>query len=146
MYYCDKLSENIKYEIIDYAKKKGFKIFGAGEYKKWFTETFVDINPFEWVELFRSAQIVFTGTFHGVVFSIKSRKNFYTFLKNPSRIKKVGSLLKQLKIDGREINEQNYKKIFREKNINKDIDYQEVHKNINRLKNTSIDYLKKNIG
>lgn len=146
MYYCDKLSENIKYEIIDYAKEKGFKIFGAGEYKKWFTETFVDINPFEWVELFRSAQIVFTGTFHGVVFSIKSRKNFYTFLKNPSRIKKVGSLLKQLKIDGREINEQNYKKIFREKNINKDIDYQEVHKNINRLKNTSIDYLKKNIG
>jgi len=146
MYYCDKLPENIKNEIVSYAEKKKYKIFGAGEYKKWFTETFVDINPFEWIELFRNAQIIFTGTFHGAVFSIKNKKNFYAFLRNPSRIKKVGSLLKQFEIKDRIINEQNYKEIFSDKNIEKNIKYENVYQNIEKYRKESIDYLKENIG
>lgn len=145
MYYCDKLPEEIKNEIINYANKKGYKIFGAGEYKKWFTETFVDINPFEWVEMFRNAQIVFTGTFHGVIFSIKSKRNFYAYLTNPSRIKKVGSLLKQFDIKDRVINNENYKEIFDEENIDKDIDYARVDENIKKYREESLEYLKKNI-
>lgn len=144
MYYCDNLPDTIKNEIIEYANKNGYKIFGAGEYKKWFTETFVDINPFEWVEMFRNAQIVFTGTFHGAVFSIKSRKNFYAYLTNPSRIKKVGSLLKQIGIEDRTINNENVDKIFN--NIENNINYEEVYKKIEVEKNRSLEYLKENIG
>lgn len=144
MYYCDNLPDTIKNEIIEYANKNGYKIFGAGEYKKWFTETFVDINPFEWVEMFRNAQIVFTGTFHGAVFSIKSRKNFYAYLTNPSRIKKVGSLLKQIGIEDRTMNNENVDKIFN--NIENNINYEEVYKKIEVEKNRSLEYLKENIG
>lgn len=144
MYYCDNLPDTIKNEIIEYANKNGYKIFGAGEYKKWFTETFVDINPFEWVEMFRNAQIVFTGTFHGAVFSIKSRKNFYVYLTNPSRIKKVGSLLKQFGIEDRTMNNENVDKIFN--NIENDINYEEVYKKIEVEKNRSLEYLKENIS
>lgn len=144
MYYCDNLPDTIKNEIIEYANKNGYKIFGAGEYKKWFTETFVDINPFEWVEMFRNAQIVFTGTFHGAVFSIKSRKNFYVYLTNPSRIKKVGSLLKQFGIEDRTMNNENVDKIFN--NIENNINYEEVYKKIEVEKNRSLEYLKENIG
>ena len=144
MYYCDKLPDTIKNEIIEYANKNGYKIFGAGEYKKWFTETFVDINPFEWVEMFRNAQIVFTGTFHGAVFSIKSRKNFYVYLTNPSRIKKVGSLLKQFGIEDRTMNNENVDKIFN--NIENNINYEEVYKKIEVEKNRSLDYIKKSIN
>lgn len=144
MYYCDNLPDTIKNEIIEYANKNGYKIFGAGEYKKWFTETFVDINPFEWVEMFRNAQIVFTGTFHGAVFSIKSRKNFYVYLTNPSRIKKVGSLLKQIGIEDRTMNNENVDKIFN--NIENNINYEEVYKKIEVEKNRSLEYLKENIG
>lgn len=145
MYYCDKLPEEIKNKIIEYANKHGYKIFGAGEYKKWFTETFVDINSFEWVELFRHAQIIFTGTFHGVVFSIKSKKNFYCYLTNPSRIKKVGSLLKQFEINGRVINNENYDNIFNkiDENI---IEYLNVYEKIEKYKIESLNYLKNNIG
>ena len=144
MYYCDNLPDTIKNEIIEYANKNGYKIFGAGEYKKWFTETFVDINPFEWVEMFRNAQIVFTGTFHGAVFSIKSRRNFYAYLTNPSRIKKVGSLLKQIGIEDRTMNNENVDKIFN--NIENNINYEEVYKKIEVEKNRSLEYLKENIG
>ena len=144
MYYCDNLPDTIKNEIIEYANKNGYKIFGAGEYKKWFTETFVDINPFEWVEMFRNAQIVFTGTFHGAVFSIKSRKNFYVYLTNPSRIKKVGSLLKQFGIEDRTMNNENVDKIFN--NIENNINYEEVYKKIEVEKNRSLEYLKENIS
>ena len=144
MYYCDNLPDTIKNEIIEYANKNGYKIFGAGEYKKWFTETFVDINPFEWVEMFRNAQIVFTGTFHGAVFSIKSRKNFYVYLTNPSRIKKVWSLLKQFGIEDRTMNNENVDKIFN--NIENNINYEEVYKKIEVEKNRSLEYLKENIS
>ena len=145
MYYCDKLPDTIKNKIIEYAEKNNYKIFGAGEYKKWFTETFVDINPFEWIEMFRNAKIVFTGTFHGVVFSIKGRRNFYTYLTNPGRIKKVESLLKQFEIKNREITTDNFKELLGNKNIEKNIDYDKVDKNIKKYGNKSIEYLKDNI-
>ena len=144
MYYCDNLPDNIKNEIIEYANKSGYKIFGAGEYKKWFTETFVDINPFEWVEMFRNAQIVFTGTFHGAVFSIKSRKNFYCYLTNKSRIKKVNSLLKQFNIKDNVINNDNFKEIFNNIEKNK-IDYKEVDQNVNEHKSVSLNFIKEYI-
>lgn len=145
MYYCDNLPDSIKNEIIEYANKNGYKIFGAGEYKKWFTETFVDINPFEWVEMFRNAQIVFTGTFHGAVFSIKSRKKFYCYLTNPSRIKKVASLLKQFEINERIINNENYSDLLSK--VDKDvIKYEEIYAIIDKYKNISLKYLKENIS
>ena len=143
MYYCDKLPNEIKEEILKYAQKNNLKILGAGEYKKWFTETFVDINPFEWVELFRNAHIVFTGTFHGVVFSIKGKRKFYKYLTNKSWIKKVNSLLKQFEINDRIIDEENYEKIFN--NIENEINYSKVYENIAFYKEKSIEYLKNNI-
>lgn len=144
MYYCDNLPEMLKNQIINYAKERGYKIFGAGEYKKWFTETFVDIDAFEWVEMFRNAEIVFTGTFHGVVFSIKSKKNFYAYLTNQSRIKKVQSLLRQFGIEDRIINEQNADEIFR--NLQKNINYNDVYNIIDIEKYNSFNYLKLNIN
>lgn len=143
MYYCDKLPDEIKNKIINYAKEHNYKIFGAGEYKKWFSETFVDVNPFEWIEIFRNAKIVFTGTFHGVIFSIKGKRNFYTYLTNKGRIKKVESLLKQFQINGRIISNDNYNEIF--DNIT-EIDYETIDKNIEFYKNKSLQYLKGNIG
>lgn len=144
MYYCDGLPEDIKEKIIKYANENGYKIFGAGEYKKWFTETFVDIDSFEWVEMFKNAQFVFTGTFHGAVFSIKSRKNFYTYLTNPSRIRKVGSLLKQLNIEDRILTNENQNDKF--KSITKNINYDRVYEILNKEKTNSLTYLKENIG
>ena len=95
--------------------------------------------------MFRNAQLVFTGTFHGTVFSIKSRKNFYCYLTNSSRIKKVNSLLKQFEINARVIENDNYKDVF--KNIDKkNINYDEVYRNIEKYREESLKYLRENIG
>ena len=92
--------------------------------------------------MFRNAQIVFTGTFHGAVFSIKSKKNFYCYLSNPSRIKKVNSLLKQFEIKDRILIDNGSHNNIEEKNIN----YGIVYKKIDVEKNKSLEYLKKSIN
>ena len=82
--------------------------------------------------MFRNAEIIFTGTFHGTVFSIKSKKQFYNYLANPSRIKKVSSLLSQFEIEDRKIENLNdYQKI----------NYQKVFDIIKKYKNESCNYL-----
>ena len=139
MYYCDKLPKEYKDEICEIAKREGFEILGAGEYKKWFTDFTVNVSPFEWIEMFRNAQFVFTGTFHGSVFSLITNTNFAVYLTNPSRVKKVGSLLEQLDLDNRIIREDERKKIKElfEENIN----YVVVNEKINNMRKSSLEYL-----
>lgn len=137
MYYCDNLPKEFKETIQNYAQKNNLKIYGAGEYKKWFDEFPIDINPFEWVEMFKNAELIFTGTFHGTVFSIKSKKQFFNYLTNKSRIKKVNSLLSEFNIQNRQIPKEidKYEKI----------DYELVNKKIREVSQKSKDYLNKSI-
>lgn len=136
MYYCDNISDELKNCIINYAKINGYKIYGAGEYQKWFDLIKININPFEWVEMFKNADIIFTGTFHGTVFSIKSKKNFYTYIGNSSRLKKINSLLQELRINNRDT----YSTITNKNDyLNQSIEV------IKERKKYSIEYLKNNI-
>lgn len=139
-YYCEHMPESIKNYILDYAKKHGFAVYGAGECDKVYTDITVNLSPFEWVEMFRNAEFVFTGTFHGAVFSILNKKQFMVYLTNPSRIKKVGALLKELNIGDRQLNED-----FHFDNSS-DIDYNAVYLKIEEQKEKSIDYIRKSIG
>ena len=137
MYYCDGLSQNLQDKIIDYAKKNQLKIYGAGEYKQWFDYFPINVNPFEWIEMFRNAQIVFNGTFHGTVFSIKCEKIFLNYTNNPSRIKKVESLLEELKIAKRNLKTDDF--------YNSKINYKIVNKVLHQKIKESIKYLNTSI-
>lgn len=126
-YYCEKLPQNIKKQVFKYAKDRGLKIYGAGECDKGYSDITVNLPPFEWIEMFRNAEHVFTGTFHGVVFSILNRKQFHVYLTNESRIKKVGALLKELDIEDRNINQDFELKLDMER-INYDAVYKVIDK------------------
>lgn len=102
-YYCERLPENVQKQIFEYAKLHGLAVYGAGECDKRYTDITVNLKPFEWIAMFKNAEFVFTGTFHGAVFSILNRRQFKVYLTNESRIKKVRALLKELKIENREI-------------------------------------------
>lgn len=141
-YYCDKLPSAIKDQIFEYADKNGFAVYGAGECDKRYTEITVNLTPFEWVEMFRNASFVFTGTFHGAVFSILNKKQFKVYLTNPSRIEKVNALLKELGIENREINEHF---VFDYHSMLDEIIYKNVYQVIEDKKKASYDYLKKTI-
>lgn len=92
-YYCEHLPVHIKTQIFDYAHKNGLAVYGAGDSDKDYDECTVNLTPEEWVAMFKNARFVFTGTFHGVIFSILNHRQFKVYLTNKGRIAKVGNLL-----------------------------------------------------
>ncbi len=138
-YYCEKLPEEVLDQIFAYAKEHNLGVYGAGECDKRYSEITVNLKPFEWVELFRNAEFVFTGTFHGAVFSILNRRQFKVYLTNASRIKKVGALLRELGIANREMTADYRFDLDQQKN---EIDYDAVYKVIEEKRQESREYLK----
>lgn len=140
-YYCEKLPKEYIDEIISFANKSNYAIYGAGECNKIYNQVTVNLTPFEWVQMFRGAEFVFTGTFHGVVFSILNKKQFACYLTNTSRIKKVGALLREFNIKERIIDERFDLTAL----INNFIDYEKVYEYINEQRERSMQYLVENI-
>jgi hypothetical protein len=105
-----------------------------------YTQISVSLTPFEWAELFRHAAFVYTGTFHGVVFSILSRKNFKVYASIQSRIRKIGALLDQFGISDRTLTED----ALLDKG--ESIDYDKVYEYVDRLRESSSDYLQRAVG
>ena len=139
-YYCNGLPRKWKEKIIQNAIEEGYEVLGAGEYDKMYSRVSVRITPFEWAELFKHAEYVYTGTFHGVVFSILSRKNFKVYASIKSRIKKIGALLEQFGIGDRSLTEEN----LLDKGEN--IDYDKVYEYIDELREKSSDYLQRAVS
>jgi len=102
VYYC-KLSHDYQKAVRDYAKKHDLIIVGAGCSDLWFDKSLINIDPFEWVGLFRNAKIVLTGTFHGTVFASKYRRNFISYPTSVNRMNKVQSYLRQIGLEDRMI-------------------------------------------
>jgi len=141
-YYCEHLPQEYLDQIISFAAENGYAVYGAGECGKIYSAVTVNLTPFEWVQMFRDARMVFTGTFHGAVFSILNQKQFFCYLTNQSRIKKVGALLRELGISDRII-AQGFCLNDARRNV---IDYNAVSANIAAKKEASISFLKQSIG
>ncbi|MBR2590411.1 MAG: polysaccharide pyruvyl transferase family protein [Clostridia bacterium] len=133
-YYCNGMPHVLKKKIADNAKAKGYAVLGAGEYDKLYTEMSIKLTPFEWVELFRRAEYVYTGTFHGVVFSILARKNFRVYASIDSRVRKISASLGQFGIGDRSLTEDAY-------DMDNPIDYDSVYRYIDKLRAESSAYL-----
>lgn len=128
-YHCDGMQESQYREIAQKAKEKGLVLLGGGENNRSFEVNTASLTPFEWMSLFANAQEVYTGTFHGVVFSILNRKQFSLHISIESRKQKIRMLLDEFEIDpGREI------------------DYDKVYKIIDDLREQSSAFLESAIG
>lgn len=139
-YYCNGIPRKWKEQIIRNAIEEGYEVLGAGEYDKLYTRISIKLTPFEWAELFRHASFVYTGTFHGVVFSILSRKNFKVYASIKSRIRKIGALLDQFGIGDRSLTED----ALLDKG--ESIDYDKVYEYVDQLRERSSDYLRRAVG
>ena len=138
MYYCEHLPQNIKQQINDYATANGLAVYGAGESDKEYKECTVNMTPQQWVAMFKDAKFVFTGTFHGAVFSILNKVQFKVYLTNKGRIAKVSNLLNLFGIKDRNMDENYVFDLEKEKN---GIDYADVYEQIKIRKTESISYL-----
>ncbi|MBQ3599726.1 MAG: polysaccharide pyruvyl transferase family protein [Lachnospiraceae bacterium] len=143
MYYCDKLPAEGIEAIKKYAKENNLKIYGAGEYAKYYSDVTINVSPFQWVEMFRNASFVFTGTFHGAVFSLITERNFATYLTNPSRVKKVSSLLEQFSLRERIIEEENLDKI--QLLLKEEIDYSTFNEKKKKVREVSYSFLEREL-
>lgn len=130
-YYCNGIPRDLKRKLINGAKEQGYAVLGAGEYDKLYSQISVKLTPFEWAELFRRAAYVYTGTFHGVVFSILNRKSFRVFASIESRVKKIKALLDQFGIENRNLSPES---VFCATDT---IDYDKVYPYIERLRQSS---------
>lgn len=132
----------IQKEIIcKFAKESNLKIIGAGEYKEWYDEAQINLDPFEWVDLYRNAEIILTGTFHGLMFSLKYNKNFICLPVFQNRINKTRTILEELGLMNRLILEPNDTENLK-RLLNKNIDYSIVTPILNDKINQSEAYLK----
>lgn len=152
---CYFLGSNIEHrKFAERLKEKtGCKIVSlnhADEYVKYSDifadETPYNIGPAEWINLIRNAEYVCTDSFHGTVFSLLNNKKFFTFRRynNSSKVStnsRIDSLLNIVDLHDRLVNGD--EEIL--DCIEKQIDYVQVNKKIDKFRNESKEFLKKSI-
>lgn len=117
--------------VLRYAKENKLKIISTGHFYEW-----ADMNltptPFEWLNMINNAKVVFTSTFHGTVFSVIFRKNFFVF---KTQSPKVLDLLSKFGLNSRMFS--SYEDVLKANTI----DYQDTETKIKDLVRISKDFL-----
>lgn len=102
----------------------------------------IDAGPMDFLNLVRNAHIVCTNSFHGTVFSIVFRKNFYVLDRYDGRDDRKIDILQLLHLEHRMI--KGVDEVKKMKCI--DIDYESIGKIIDGLRQESGQYLKSAIN
>lgn len=104
------------------------------------TNLLKNVPPVEWIQLFNKAKLIITDSFHGMMFSIVFNKPFYAYTPNRSNVARVTDVLKKLGLEDR--------KLTNVKNVN-DVSYEVNYENVNKIlekeREKSIEYLKKQL-
>lgn len=130
-------------------KKTGYKIIALTHLdefvkcdEKYADETPYDVDPADFLNLIRNAKYICTDSFHCTVFSLLYKKDFFTFRRYARKTKsstnsRLDTLFNLAGVNNRLMNG--------DENISKCIDiktnYDEVHKRLERIRNSSYEYL-----
>lgn len=139
IYDCKLVASQIEH-LKTYAKKNNLKVIGGGDCMEYYDDIKISLTPYEWVSLFRNAEMVLTGTFHGTVFSIKYLKKFVSYPTEKNRINKIKSLLGDMDLLERLLpvgNEDNLIPLLEEY-----VDYDKAYVQIDKRKKESIEFLR----
>jgi len=74
--YGGALDEQRDHALGRWARKQGLEVLSLASPCRSATCRLRSISPFEWVDAFRNAQAVVTGTFHGLLYAIKYARPF----------------------------------------------------------------------
>lgn len=134
-------------QVEKYAKEKGFALVGYSlkeEDHTWMQDITGKIGPSEFLWLVRHAQTVITDSYHGTIFSLLYHKNFLTLKRfrsddpicQNSRIEQLNtyfSISDHFASNGDSLHD-------------KEIDYNKFEEKLTKLREESINYLKKALG
>lgn len=99
----------------------------------------LNLSSLEWLRAIHNSEFVVTDSFHGVVFSIIFRKQFYYIITSDTvrkRLSRLETLLDSLGISGRLIDD------VEKCDFSVSIDYDEVHEKLDSLRQRSLSILK----
>ena len=136
-------SENLFHIAEKLSKKTGIKVRSIKKSEDMGSNirAYQGIGPTEWLILFLNADYIITNSFHGVAFSINFEKEFFAIrAEDTIRISmesRIESLLKKVDLEQRYISDDKQLK------LEEKIDYLEVSKKLNLLREDSITFLKK---
>jgi len=103
----------------------------------------ININnagPKEFVGLIKDAKYVLTNSFHGMVFSILNRKNFWVFTRGNMN-SRIYSLLEILGLQDRIIDSDKIDEVNKI-DISSEVDYNKVYQILEKEKEKSLNFLK----
>lgn len=95
-----------------------------------------------WMRRLASARYVITDSFHGTVVSLLYGRQFVICVGNSKRITRIQSLLAQLGLEDRIFLDTDSVKLMEEK-LRQTINYENVHKRMQTLRQQSLEYLEK---
>lgn len=99
-------------------------------------------GPLEFISLVANAQVVLTSSFHGIIFSVIYRKNFFCF-PFPRRQERISDLLEMLGLENRLLSTD--KECADLTDIFVEVDFSNAARAIEREKSRSIDYLQTSV-
>lgn len=92
----------------------------------------------EWLGYYKNADVIFTNTFHGLMFCLVFKKNFVHFLQDNSENERFYSILSQLSLEDRLLSDPSEEEIVAV--MNKEIDYDKVYEIINEQRKIADSY------
>lgn len=136
-------SFNRQKNVFDFAKKiakeKNLKVYSVNT--RWLDiinrtdKYFWSVSPQKFLSLILNADIVVTNSFHGISFSIIFEKYFFAFTKETGN-SRIIDLLKSLHLEDR---------LLKNNLQENPVDYKKVNALLDELKNSSVDFLEKNL-
>lgn len=149
-FYCIKASNEVLRTVKELSNRFGLPVItmftGVNTYKCQIYGQKVDFEagPSEFVNYIKNAKYVMSNSFHGIVFSIIYNKVFFRIAENDNGKLKVDerldSILGLLKLESQNII------AGKIDNVNLDINYKEVHNNLNNLKENSSNWLSESLN
>ncbi|EOU2056948.1 polysaccharide pyruvyl transferase family protein, partial [Clostridium perfringens] len=139
-YFLKKETFSKEYELAQkLAKEKNLKLYYINQRftkRSFYKNTICDAGPEDFVKLIKNAEFVCTDSFHGTIFSIMFRKDFYSLVdtentndqRRQNILEKLGLMDRCIYLDNIEFN-------------NSNIDYENVQKEIEILRNNSKNFL-----
>ena len=136
-----------------FKKKTGYKLVALQHLDELVLSDipFADIKPFnvgpaEFVNLIANAEYILTDSFHGTIFSLLFKKQFFTFSRFESSSKastnsRIESLLNLVGVTGRYIKATENIDECMQRNI----DFELAHERINKIQKSSRQYLKESL-
>lgn len=130
--------ESTKYDLSPYIIAKISRSTSIADFISPSVSIKYAVTPEEFLSLIENASLVLTSSFHCTGLSIIFQKQFISFLSdNRGKNTRIESILNQL-----ELGDRIYSSDLRPEGINRPINYVQVNKKLNILKESSIDYLK----